>query len=145
MTSAGIRRVDASPFFTMHKALSFLAALVTAAAAAPGDEKILSDVKVPKEFDVCVFSTPDMANYPVSVSTTARIGNGGAKQVPAGIRTAIYDGDPANGGLLIGSVLTTKTLNFGQGAVIMKVRKRGQTRGAETGSVTNGTYLSFFG
>ena len=37
-------------------------------AAAPGDEKILSDVKVPKEFEVCVFAAPPLVNYPVYVA-----------------------------------------------------------------------------
>ncbi len=55
----------------------------------------------------------DMGNYPSSVTIAARIGNGGARAVPAGVRTAFYDGDPANGGILIGSALTTKTLNPG--------------------------------
>ncbi len=52
----------------MHRTILLLSAVVSTAAAAPGDEKILSDVKVPKEFDVTVFSTPDMANYPVYVA-----------------------------------------------------------------------------
>lgn len=60
------------------------------------------------------FVRVDMANYPVSVTITVRVGNGGAKQAAAGIRTAFYDGDPASGGILIGSVLTTKALNFGE-------------------------------
>lgn len=59
------------------------------------------------------FVRVDMANYPVSVSITARIGNGGAKQAVAGIRSAFYDGDPAAGGVLIGSAFTTKVLNPG--------------------------------
>lgn len=59
------------------------------------------------------FVRVDMAGYPASVAITARIGSGGAKTVEAGARTAFYDGDPINGGILIGSALTTKTLNPG--------------------------------
>lgn len=60
------------------------------------------------------FVRVDMANYPASVTITARIGNGGAKEVPAGVSTAFYNGDPANGGVLIGSALSTKTLTPGE-------------------------------
>jgi subtilase family serine protease len=59
------------------------------------------------------FVRVDMANYPISVTITARIGNGGAKTVDPGLKTTFHDGDPANGGTLIGSALTTKTLNPG--------------------------------
>lgn len=59
------------------------------------------------------FVRVDMVNYPASVTITARIGNGGAKQAATGIRTAFYDGNPAAGGVLIGSALTTKALNPG--------------------------------
>jgi len=59
------------------------------------------------------FVRVDMARYPASVAITARVGNGGAKAVPAGVRTAFYDGDPASGGVLIGSALTTVPLNPG--------------------------------
>ena len=48
------------------------------------------------------------------VSVVARIGNGGAKGVNAGIPVSFYDGDPAEGGLLLGTVNTTKTLNPGE-------------------------------
>jgi len=37
-------------------------------AAARGDEKVLSDVKVPAEFEVSVFAAPPMVNYPVYVA-----------------------------------------------------------------------------
>lgn len=47
----------------------FLTALIVAAAhAAPSEQDILKDVKVPAEFDVSVFATPPMANYPVYVT-----------------------------------------------------------------------------
>lgn len=59
------------------------------------------------------FVRADMANYPASITITARIGNGGAISVPAGVRTTFYDGDPATGGILIGSAFTTKTLTLG--------------------------------
>ncbi|WP_054698786.1 FG-GAP-like repeat-containing protein [Geotalea toluenoxydans] len=59
------------------------------------------------------FIRADMGNYPASVTVTTRIGNGGAKAVDPGIKTAFYDGDPANGGALIGTAITTKTLNPG--------------------------------
>ena len=55
----------------MHKVLiCFICfvSLVPSSVAVPGDEKILSDVKVPTEFDVAVFSTPAMANYPVYIA-----------------------------------------------------------------------------
>lgn len=60
------------------------------------------------------FVRMDMANYPASVTITARIGNGGAKQADAGIRTAFYDGDPAANGVLIGSAVTSRPLNPGE-------------------------------
>lgn len=42
--------------------------LVSASAPAADDNKVLSDVKVPAEFDVSVFATPPAANYPVYVT-----------------------------------------------------------------------------
>ncbi|WP_041245589.1 CARDB domain-containing protein [Geotalea uraniireducens] len=59
------------------------------------------------------FVRVDMANYPSSVAITTRIGNGGAKAVDAGVKTAFHDGDPATGGTLIGTATTTRTLNPG--------------------------------
>ena len=41
---------------------------------------------------------------------TARIGNGGAFAVPAGVAVAFYDGDPDSGGTLLGAVATTTAL-----------------------------------
>jgi len=60
------------------------------------------------------FVRVDMANYPGSVAITVRVGNGGAKPAAAGLRTAFYDGDPNNGGVLLGSALTTKSLASGE-------------------------------
>ena len=60
------------------------------------------------------FVRVDMAGYPASIAITARVGNGGAKVVVPGVKAYVYDGDPANGGILIGSALTTKTLEPGQ-------------------------------
>lgn len=56
----------------------------------------------------------DMANYPASVTITARIGNGGAKAVSPGLKATFHDGNPANGGVLIATALTTKTVNPGE-------------------------------
>jgi len=53
----------------LNYAYAALAALTfSVRAAAPGDEKILSDVKVPQEFEVCVFAAPPLVNYPVYVA-----------------------------------------------------------------------------
>jgi len=41
---------------------------VITAAAAPSEQEILKEVKVPAEFDVTVFAAPPMANYPVYVT-----------------------------------------------------------------------------
>ncbi|NJD90723.1 MAG: hypothetical protein FIA91_04280 [Geobacter sp.] len=60
------------------------------------------------------FVRVDMANYPASVTITARIGNGGAKAAASGVVTSFYDGDPAAGGVLIGSAVTSKPLNPGE-------------------------------
>lgn len=37
-------------------------------------------------------------------SLSARIGNGGAIPVPSGVKVSFYDGDPAEGGIVLGSV-----------------------------------------
>ncbi|MEO6666865.1 MAG: CARDB domain-containing protein, partial [Nitrospiria bacterium] len=47
------------------------------------------------------------------VDLTVRVGNGGAKAVPSGVPIAFYDGDPAAGGVSIGTAVTTRTLNPG--------------------------------
>ncbi len=59
------------------------------------------------------FVRVDMAGYPSSVTVTARIGNGGAKSVDAGLKTAFHDGDPTSGGVLISTAVTSKVLNPG--------------------------------
>jgi large repetitive protein len=54
-----------------------------------------------------------MTGYPGEVTITARIGNGGAKAAASGVAVAIYDGDPAAGGVLIGTTATTVALQPG--------------------------------
>jgi putative membrane-bound dehydrogenase-like protein len=51
----------------MRKSLLF-AATVCSAAAAPSEQDIFKEVKVPAEFDVTVFAAPPMVNYPVYVA-----------------------------------------------------------------------------
>ncbi|MCP4137971.1 MAG: PKD domain-containing protein [bacterium] len=51
---------------------------------------------------------------PVSVALTVRLGNGGALHVPSGIPVSFYDGDPKDGGSLIGTVSSSKQLNPGE-------------------------------
>lgn len=59
------------------------------------------------------FVRADMSGFPASVVVTARIGNGGARPVDAGVKVSISAGDPANGGSQIGTITTTKALNPG--------------------------------
>lgn len=68
-----------------------------------------------------MFAAPDLtASYlriePGSdtVTLTARIGNGGAVQVGPGMLIAFYDGNPAAGGVLLGTVQTTRLLKPGE-------------------------------
>jgi hypothetical protein len=56
----------------------------------------------------------DVNAYPASVTFTARVGNGGATNVPAGPPVAFYDRDPNDGGTLLGTVQTTQSLNPGE-------------------------------
>lgn len=49
-----------------------------------------------------------------NVTYTARIGNGGSANAPAGINIAYYDGDPRRGGELKGVVQTSKQIKTGQ-------------------------------
>jgi len=49
-----------------------------------------------------------------AITLTARIGNGGAVQVGPGMPVAFYDGNPAAGGVLLGTVQTTKPLKPGE-------------------------------
>jgi subtilase family serine protease/prenyltransferase beta subunit len=55
----------------------------------------------------------DLEDFPATVSVTARIGNGGAVSHPAGLEVAFFDGDPLQGGTLIGTAYTTGVLNKG--------------------------------
>ncbi len=48
------------------------------------------------------------------VTATARVGNGGALFVPAGIPVSFYDGDPAQGGKLLATTVTTVRLDPGR-------------------------------
>ncbi len=56
----------------------------------------------------------DQSNCPASVEITARIGNGGSLFVPAGVNVSFYQGDPAAGGVLIGTTVSTLVLQPGQ-------------------------------
>ena len=55
----------------------------------------------------------DYSEYP-QLNGTVRIGNGGALAVPAGAPVAIYDADPATGGLLLEVASTTRSLAPGE-------------------------------
>ena len=55
----------------------------------------------------------DLARYPDSASITARIGNGGALALQPGVTASAYDGDPASGGALIGTAVTSTVLQPG--------------------------------
>ncbi|MBM4136118.1 MAG: hypothetical protein FJ241_04720 [Nitrospira sp.] len=59
------------------------------------------------------YITIDQTNYPTSVYISARIGNGGAVSQITGVDVAFYDGNPSQGGVLIGTTNTTKTLHAG--------------------------------
>ena len=54
--------------------------------------------------------TINTQNCPAGVGITARIGNGGSLHVAAGLKVNFYNGDPAAGGILIGSRSTTRAL-----------------------------------
>jgi hypothetical protein len=61
------------------------------------------------------FSAPDLivgvdARCMGGYEAIARVRNIGQASVPAGVVVGFYDGDPANGGTLLGSGMTTKTL-----------------------------------
>ncbi len=56
----------------------------------------------------------DLANPGVEVPVTARIGNGGKIFAPASAVVAFYNGDPAAGGTLLGTVATTRRLEPGE-------------------------------
>lgn len=56
----------------------------------------------------------DQENFPQSVSLLARIGNSSALDLAPGIKVAFYNGDPQNGGILIGTTTIDQRLNPGQ-------------------------------
>jgi subtilase family serine protease/prenyltransferase beta subunit len=59
------------------------------------------------------YITVDNADFPTTVNFSARIGNGGAISLPSNVNVSFYDGDPANGGVLIGASATSKDINSG--------------------------------
>jgi subtilase family serine protease len=59
------------------------------------------------------YITTDQTDYPASVTVSVRIGNGGATSQPAGVEVAFYDGDPEQGGTLIGVAHATVDLAIG--------------------------------
>ncbi|MBI5676858.1 MAG: hypothetical protein HZC48_13745 [Nitrospirae bacterium] len=59
------------------------------------------------------YITVDQTNFPASVTISARIGNGGAVSRPAGVDVTFYDGNPIQGGIFIGTVNTTGTIDSG--------------------------------
>jgi len=69
----------------------------------------------------CIFVAPDLTasdlrvvNNGTNLTFTARIGNGGSGSVGSGVPNAFYNGDPNNGGVLLGVVSTTISLGPGQ-------------------------------
>lgn len=58
--------------------------------------------------------TVNAQSCPASVGITARVGNGGSLHVAGGQRVNFYDGDPASGGALLGTRLTTRALYSGE-------------------------------
>ena len=56
----------------------------------------------------------DQEFCPETVTLTARVGNGGSLLAPAGVHVSFYHGDPAAGGVLIGTVQTSAGLHPGQ-------------------------------
>jgi len=70
--------------------------------------------EVHRSSDVTVsFLSVDQTNFPASVTALARIGNGGAINHPAGTNISFYDGNPSQGGTLIGMSSTTKQIEKG--------------------------------
>jgi hypothetical protein len=66
------------------------------------------------------FAAPDLTASYVRVATqgtqtayTVRLGNGGSTFVPAGVNVAFYNGDPRNGGVLLGLATSTQRLDPG--------------------------------
>ncbi|GAF74015.1 unnamed protein product, partial [marine sediment metagenome] len=67
------------------------------------------------------FAAPDLSASYVrtetsgsDVTATARMGNGGEVLVAPGLSVAFYDGDPGDGGSLLGTVLTSERLRPGE-------------------------------
>ena len=56
----------------------------------------------------------DTSGCPAEVALSVRIGNAGDASIQGGIPVAFYNGDPDNGGMLIGSVDTSQELEPGQ-------------------------------
>jgi RHS repeat-associated protein len=68
-----------------------------------------------------LFAAPELTASYVRVSQqgtqttyTARLGNGGSLLVAAGVNLAFYNGDPRTGGVLLGTVASTRRLNPGE-------------------------------
>jgi len=55
----------------------------------------------------------DNANMPDSAEVIVRVGNGGNVDLDPGIDVALYDGNPADGAILLGTVQTTGALDAG--------------------------------
>jgi hypothetical protein len=73
--------------------------------------------------DLHRFAAPDLTvsrvgintqNCPASATLSARVGNGGSLHAPPGLKVNFYLGDPAAGGALIGTALTSKRLFQGE-------------------------------
>src|SRR5262249_5742047 len=67
-----------------------------------------------------VLSSPELTASYVRVSQqgtqttyTARLGNGGSLFAAAGVNVAFYNGDPRNGGVLLGKATSTRKLQPG--------------------------------
>lgn len=58
--------------------------------------------------------TVAQSNFPASVTVSARIGNGSSGGQVPGVDAAFYDGDPAQGGILLGRTKTMRNLGSGE-------------------------------
>jgi len=67
---------------------------------------------------VVAWAAADASACPASLTVRAWVENRGALRVPAGLPVALYDGDPAKGGVLLATAATAATLNPGDGAKI---------------------------
>ena len=59
------------------------------------------------------FVRMDASEYPNSATLTARIGNSGVIDAAVPLHVAFYEGDPQNGGALLGATSTQETLSSG--------------------------------